>query len=481
MTGQHRRQGQRHPLTLRQRRRGSAGVDAGREASEHHRRAAGCEPVVAVRGGQDLGDGPGAGRDQGGPRVECIECIQCIQGGRRVLGRQGHPHVGGPTHATGVSGQAACEGVQQRRLAGSVAPHQGDHLTGGQGQPDLAQGHRVAPQHAEAVGRHDRAPDLARAAAPGPARAAAPGVDGRRRGPGRGVEALAQPVRGPAGVAHRQRQRVPAQDPPEVDQRWVDRGSGHGLGRAEQRTDDTVADEQDGVGVVDDALEAVLGDQHGHADVVDQSVQRGEHLLGSDRVECRRRLVQDQDARAGHEGSGDGHPLLLAAGQVAQRSVAQGAQTEQVQGLLDAAQTRVPVARLRADAAGDLVVHGLGGEPGRRVLGHPADQGRERRLVGGARVGPVDRDTPRGHGRAGVPGVREGTQQGGLARPRRPHHEHQLTLGHAHGDVPQGRLRAIRQAHTLEDDHSARPLHRCPGVSKPAGGSRRGRPLGCRP
>jgi hypothetical protein len=43
------------------------------------------------------------------------------------------------------------------------------------------------------------------------------------------------------------------------------------------------------------ALEPVLGQQHGQAEVMDQPRQRAQHLFRGRRVEGRRRFVEDED------------------------------------------------------------------------------------------------------------------------------------------------------------------------------------------
>ena len=67
------------------------------------------------------------------------------------------------------------------------------------------------------------------------------------------------------------------------------------------------------VGVLHDTLEAVLGQHHGHPEVVDEAGDGGQHLLGGGGVERRGGLVEDQDPRVGGEHRTDGDPLLLTA------------------------------------------------------------------------------------------------------------------------------------------------------------------------
>ena len=57
------------------------------------------------------------------------------------------------------------------------------------------------------------------------------------------------------------------------------------------------------------------GDDHGHA-VLAQLAQQRQHLADQLGVERRRHLVEEQQRRPVDQGPGDGHPLLLAAGEL---------------------------------------------------------------------------------------------------------------------------------------------------------------------
>ena len=156
--------------------------------------------------------------------------------------------------------------------------------------------------------------------------------------------------------------------------------------------DPAVGDDQHLVGVLDHALEAVLGQDHGDAQVVHEALQCGQHLLGGARVQGGGRLVEDQDPRVAGERRADGHALALAARQRRQGPVAQVGQAEQVQGLLDPAAHGVRLDAQALHAVGQLVLDDLGDEPGQRVLAdHAHDVGELARGVG-AGVAPGDRD-----------------------------------------------------------------------------------------
>ncbi len=109
----------------------------------------------------------------------------------------------------------------------------------------------------------------------------------------------------------------------------------HRLGRGGGRRDPAALDEDDPVGVVDDAFEPVLGEDDGVAEVVDESSEGGEDLLGGHRVQGRGRLVEHEHPGTGREDRPDRHALLLTTGQGGQRSVAQVRQADEVEGLLE--------------------------------------------------------------------------------------------------------------------------------------------------
>ena len=208
----------------------------------------------------------------------------------------------GPCPSWGGPGRPCGE---QRRLPGAVAAHERDDLTGRQ-----VRSTREGPRHARGVrqpGDRGRGGDLAAAAVGstsggcvvGGAAASreAPRADGGRRGP--------------TGAAA----TTPAGAPRPTTGGWTPRR--HRLGRVEQARDDAVVDDQDAVGVVDDPLEPVLGQQHRQPRSCTSRCRR-QHVLGRDRVERRRGLVEHQDPRARGQHGADGHPLLLSTGELAE-------------------------------------------------------------------------------------------------------------------------------------------------------------------
>ena len=119
-----------------------------------------------------------------------------------------------------------------------------------------------------------------------------------------------------AGVAHGERRRVPAEDAPEPGHARRAGIVGERRRPASPATPAAPAVEHDGaVGERRGALEAVLGEQDGGAEVGVEPRDRGEHVVGALRVELRRRLVEHERGRRGGERTGDRGPLALAARQ----------------------------------------------------------------------------------------------------------------------------------------------------------------------
>jgi hypothetical protein len=69
------------------------------------------------------------------------------------------------------------------------------------------------------------------------------------------------------------------------------------------------------IGEGEAALYVLLDDDHGHAAAVDLG-QRLVQAVDRDRREAEGDLIEDDQARSGHQGTADGQHLLLAAGQL---------------------------------------------------------------------------------------------------------------------------------------------------------------------
>ena len=142
----------------------------------------------------------------------------------------------------------------------------------------------------------------------------------RAAGVGRPAARAAVPA-APAGVAHRQRQRRPAGHPAQLHDRRGDRasapctsaGSPSTGGRPPPGSSTTRSAYWTTRSSRCSAITTVV------PEVVHQPVQRGEHVLGRGRVERGGRLVEHQHPRVGGQHRADRDPLLLAAGERAQR------------------------------------------------------------------------------------------------------------------------------------------------------------------
>ena len=121
--------------------------------------------------------------------------------------------------------------------------------------------------------------------------------------------------RGPAaGVADRQRQRVPAGQPAQLGRREGRPESVASIGPgcpADAGPSRRTCDDQ--VGGVDDPFQPVLGHHHGDPQVVDETGDGGQDLLGR-RDRAPRSVRRAPGCRGcGGQHRADGHPLLLAA------------------------------------------------------------------------------------------------------------------------------------------------------------------------
>ena len=322
---------------------------------------------AGVGGGALLGDGLEV--EQVGGRLRHQAHVRTPLGGRQV-GRVVADHGDG----AGAPLARALQGPDQARLAGAVASHQHGDATGGQGEVDLADGDVGAVDDGDGTRREQRLRPR----------------HGRRR---RGRRQLGQRPGVAAGVADGQRERVPAHETAELDQR---RGDGRVLQQPLRLVDADAAvagDQADPVGEGHDPLEAVLREQDGQAEVVDEPGDGREHVLGGGRVERRGGLVQHQHARVRGEHGADRDALLLAAGEGAQVARPEVRDAEQVEGLLDAAAHRAGRCPELLHAVGELLLDRVGDEA------RPAGPGRRSRRGGRARAAAARRCWSRPAGR----------------------------------------------------------------------------------
>ncbi len=201
------------------------------------------------------------------------------------------------------------------------------------------------------------------------------------------------------------------------------------------------------------------------------------------RVHRRRRVVEDQQPRPAHQGTGQGDALALAAGEgraaLAQRGVqAVGERRHEAVGL-GRAQRRPDVGVGHVGAQGDVAAHGVVEEE--RRLGDDRDRLGQAAAAQVAQVDAVHEDP------AGI-GVHEAGEQvgeGALAGRRRPDDRDRAARRHLEGQVPQQRHRGVvgvargpRPGAGRRPRWAARrgrrtPSHRWPAAPPGCGGSRR--------
>ena len=92
----------------------------------------------------------------------------------------------------------------------------------------------------------------------------------------------------------------------------------------------------------------VVGDVHrGDAEPALELLQLDPHLRAQLGVEVRQRLVEEEHRGREDEGAGEGHPLLLAAGELGGAAAAEVAQLDQVERLAHARAVTSASGRLR--------------------------------------------------------------------------------------------------------------------------------------
>ncbi len=228
----------------------------------------------------------------------------------------------------------------------------------------------------------------------------------------------------------------------------------------------------DAVGVLHDPFEAVFGEHDGDAEVVHQAGDRGEHLFGRGRVERGGGLVEHEHARVGREHGADRDALLLAAGDLVQRPIAQLGQTKR---------SSVSSTRLRIVSGGhrelfhavrELFFDDVGDEAGERILSDDADDIGQlaRRMRRG--VASVDGDSALEHaaGEVGDQAV-DRAEQRRLARTGAPDDEAELAFVDAEVDVAQHRRRrvGVRDRDAVELDHAVTARRLVRGTRSSAG------------
>ena len=317
--GEHDRQRQGEPLPLGQVARVLVARQARHQPVQQRAAAAGC--------------GAGALVGRGALRVDRLE-VEQVRGGlrhqpdeRASLGGLGRGGVDGRPRVVDLDLAVAAlpgalQGPQQRRLARAVATHQRRGRARVQAQVDVAHREDAAVGHGHA---RRLEPDL---------------PVGGGSGVGRGGQGEVTGT--PPGVAHGERERLPAGRPAELDDRRDDRRVRQHLGRLADQEPAVAGEQRDPVGERQHPLEPVLGQEHRQPGVVHEAGQRRQHVFGGRRVERGGGLVEDEQPGVHRQHRPDRHPLLLAPRQGAQVSGAQVGDAQQVEGLLDPAAHRGP-------------------------------------------------------------------------------------------------------------------------------------------
>ena len=137
------------------------------------------------------------------------------------------------------------------------------------------------------------------------------------------------------------------------------------------------------------------------------------------RVQVRERLVEQQDLRAQHDRTGDRHPLLLTAGELARQPRAVAREAHECQSLLRPGPDLRLAHAADREAVADILGDGEVREEGVGLEDH-GDVARRRRQCG--HVLPADQDAPRGRKLE----ASDHAQGGGLAAAGRTQERHEV-------------------------------------------------------
>ena len=424
---EHDRQHQRQPLPLGEVPGVPVAGDPGHQPVEHLAAGAGPDPGAVIRGRTLLVHGL---------EVEQVVGVLRHQPDASTAGCGVQPGgVGtGDRDPAGRTSPGALERPQQRRLPGAVAAHHRADPAGAHAQVHLAEHHPLAAGHAEPGGGEHLVADAR-------VRRGRPGGQHHRAGPA-------------PGLAHRDRQRCPAQAAAELDDRRHHRRDGQHVGGQAHLQRPVAGHQHHPVGERDHPLQPVLGDQDGEADVVDQPGQGGQHLLGRGRVQRGGRFVENQQPGVHREHRPDRHPLLLPAGEGPEVAGAQLGDAEQVEGLLDPAAHRRGRQAQLLHPVGELLLHRVSDEAGGRVLPDVPDrvhplawrQVQDALAVEQQVTAQLAAGEPRHQ-------AREHPEQRRLPGAGRPGDHHQLALIEVEADAREHRAVVIRQPRVAQRDH----------------------------
>ncbi len=187
------------------------------------------------------------------------------------------------------------------------------------------------------------------------------------------------------------------------------------------------------------ALQALDLDLHVETQV---AVERGE------------RLVEQQDRRLDRERTGERHPLLLAARELARQAIAEAAELHRLEEAVDLGGDLGPARAAGTQAIGDVLRHGHVRKQG-VVLEDDADVALVGRQV-------IDRRAVDPHP-AGDLADKAGddAEQGGLAAARRPEQRHDLAGLDRQADAVDRHGRTVADRHVLDIERACRLLLHC--------------------
>src|SRR5471032_530835 len=170
-------------------------------------------------------------------------------------------------------------------------------------------------------------------------------------------------------------------------------------------------------------------------------------VFANPRIKGRQRLIEQQQARAGDQGAGQGHALALAAGQLMRVAPGEVVQFHQLEGFHDALVAVVGVDLLHLQAEGDVLFHGHVGEQ-RVALEHHAD----RAFLRAQRddVLAIQQDFPAVYRRQ----AGDAAQQGRLAAARRAEQGDEFALGDFAVDVTEYRRAGVAFLQVLDADEA---------------------------
>ena len=164
---------------------------------------------------------------------------------------------------------------------------------------------------------------------------------------------------------------------------------------------------------------------HGGAQGVD-ALQQGHDLQGAGGVQVAGGLVGHDGAGIVHQGPGDGHSLLLAAGQLIREPAALAVQPHQAQHIGDAAFDLPGGGPHRPHGQAQIVVHGFVADQAEILEDHPHGAAHQGNLTPGdvAHGEAVDHHpAPGGHQLAG-----QQLDDGGLSAAGGAHQEHEFSV-----------------------------------------------------